>query len=324
MKGRGNVRDVLAIEVTGSAIRCLRVGGIGLRRGVRAYAERCLPPGVLIPSTSLANVRDEAAFSQLLVEVIGPRPPRWARLVLPDRSVRLQVLNSDAALPAGPDLHRFLVWRLQDALAFDPREARVAYLSAPNGLPGRQVAVTLVAREQVVVQYERLVRGAGTGVAHVAPASCHLFNLTPQETAADERAVAAFLALAPDSATVILSLKGIPHYARTFLRPFPPPPADAPPPSQATARPKGDADLLVHLVEELGRSFHHAEEEMGLGLPASLRLAGELGHDPTLAAALQEQLGTPCFLPAPLPRLPGSRSLPPSAQTVLGAALGQL
>jgi Tfp pilus assembly PilM family ATPase len=323
-----DVRDVLAIEVTSEAVRALRLGGIGPGRAVRAYVQRRLPPGLVVPSSGLPNVQDEGAFARLLTEVVGPRPPRRARLVLPDRSVRLHVLNADAVPPGGPDLRQFLVWRLQDTLPFEPREARVAYVPAPNGAPNRQVAITLVAREQVLEQYERLLGAAGTGAAHVAPAACHLFNLAERDFAAAGDAVHAFLALGPESAAVILSQRATPEYARTFLRPGAEPeagprtsdrgPSDGSGPCSQPTRHKD-------LVAELLRSFEHAEEQVNLAPPARLLLGGELGQDPALAAALQESLGIPCaILPSPPHRVRHARPLPPEAHAVLLAALARI
>ena len=326
--GAITVREVLAIEVTAAAVRAVRIGGIGPGRAVRAYAERPLPPDLLVPSNSLPNVQDEPAFARILAEAVGPRPPRRARLVLPDRSVRVHVLTLDAIPPGGPDLRRFLVWRLQDALPFEPREARVAYLPAPNGLPNHQVAITLVAREQVLAQYERLLGAAGTGAAHVAPAACHLFNLAAQDPEAAEHPFQAFLGLGPESATLILSVRGIPQYVRTFLRPGAEPDDRSPVhglPAAGAPGARHRATLPKELVAELLRSFAHAEDEVGLEPPARLLLGGELGHAAPLAAALQEGLGIPCaLLPSPLHRVHRGRPLPPEAHAVLVAAFARI
>ena len=320
--------EVLAIEVTAAAIRALRLRGIGPARAVRAYAERPLPTDLLVPSSSVLNVQDEAEFARILADTVGPRPPRRARLVLPDRSVRLHVLNTDATPPGGPDLRHFLVWQLQDTLPYKPRDARVAYLPAPNGLPSRQVVITLVAREQVVAQYERLLGAAGIGAAHVAPAACHLFNLSAQDPEAAPHAVHAFLALGPESATLILSPRGIPHYVRTFPRPGAEPDDRSPVHDLPAAGAPGRRHRPTpprELVAELLRSFSHAEDEVGLQAPARLLLGGELGHDLPLAAALQEGLGIPCaVLPTPVHRAHRAGGLPPEAHAVLLAALARI
>lgn len=320
--------DVLAIEITAQAVRCLRLTGLGRARAVRAYREQALPPGLVLPSSSAPNVQDEAVFARILRQAVGPRPPRRARLVLPDRTVRLHILNTDAVPPRGPDLRRFLVWRLQEVLPFEPGEARVSYLMAPNGLPDRRMAIALVAREPVLAQYERLLRGAGTGVAHLAPAACHLFNLAAAHGEALAQGVHAFLALGIESATAVLSVRGIPHYARTFLRPTiaqNPSPAPAPRPPNPGPH-LAPATAVPELVEELARSFHHAEEEVGLARPARLCLAGDPGPDPALAAALQGGLGIPCvpFSPPPPRTLRRRRLLPPQAQAILSAALSRI
>jgi Tfp pilus assembly PilM family ATPase len=194
-----------------------------------------------------------------------------------------------------------------DVLPFEPREARVAFLTAPNGLPSRQVAITLVAREEVVSQYERLLGAVGIRVTHVAPAACHLFNLAGRWPDASSNEVHALRSLGHDSVTVILSQHGVPHYARTFLWPGGP---------EAAGAAQG-ADLC----RELHRSFEHAAEEAGLLAPSRLVLAGEGGTDATLATVLAEGLGLPCSLPPPPPPVRRAHLVPPGAQALLAAAL---
>jgi hypothetical protein len=106
------VGTALAIEVTAAAVRVLRLGGLGRWRRARGYAERGLPAGLVLPSATAPNVQDEPAFAKLLTEVVGPRPPRRARLVLPDRVLRLHVLELEGAPPEGQALRPFLLWRL--------------------------------------------------------------------------------------------------------------------------------------------------------------------------------------------------------------------
>jgi hypothetical protein len=309
-------------------VRALRLGGVGPARRVRAYAERPLPPGLLVPSGTTSNVLEEGGFARLLAEVVGPAPPRRARLVLPDRSVRLHVFPMDA-LPRGvPDLRGFLLWRLEDVLPYPPRDARLAFLGAPNGSPDRHLAIAVVARDQVLAQYERLLRGLGLGVAHVAPASCHLFNLCAARGDAAGNAVEALLALGPEAATVILAHRGIPHYARTFLRPeahatvpatesaWEAPPPEVPPEAQGTAK---------TLAEEVLRSFAHATETGDLPAPTHLALAGELGPHPGLAHALQDILGIRCGIVHP--SVNHSRQVPPlpaEACALIAAASARL
>ncbi len=298
------MRETLAIEVTAVAVRALCLAGVGPARRIRSYRERPLPPGLLVPSTSLPNIREETAFAEALAQAIGPRPPRRARLVLPDASARLHVLRTDASPPAGADLRQFLLWRLQDALTFEPREARVASMAACSGAPPhRHVAIALVARDQVLAQYERLLATLGVRVAHAAPAAYHVFHLAGQGSGLAGGPIEAILALGPDSAAVILARGGLPEYARLFRR----------------------SGGVPELLGELRRTLEHAGETAGLERPARLLLGGDLGRDAGLAAALQNGLEIPCaVLPLPGRRLRGLRGLPREAQIVLSAALARI
>jgi len=319
------LREVLAIEVTAAAVRCLRLAGFGPARRVRAYVERPLPSGLLVPSSSRPNIQNEAAFSRILAEAVGSGRPGRVRLVVPDRSVRIHILNTDALAPHGADLRGFVAWRLRDTLPFEPREARVAFMAAPNGLPNRLMAITLVAREQVVAQYERLIGMLGARVAHVAPAACHLFNLADLEAAGPGAWDHGFLALGIESATLILSRQGVPWYARTFPRPTaapdgPPAPGPRPP---ASLREAPSPTVKAELVQEVARTLQHAADEAGLGQPAGLLLAGEMGRDAALAAALQAGLGIPAAVLSPAPSIRGVSNLPSEAHAVLAAALAR-
>lgn len=299
------LREILAIEVTAAAVRALRLGGMGPGRCIRAYCERSLPPELLMPSHSDPNVRDEAAFMRLLAEVVGGRRPARARLVLPDVAVRLQVLLTDEAPAGTPDLERFLVWRLKDTLPFSARDARIAFVAAPDGLPTRRVAITLVARNHVLAQYERLLGSLGIAVVHAAPAACHVFNLVARTRETPGDTTHALLNLAPGSATLILCQRGVPHYARTF--PWP------------------DDERQAALRAELFRTFEHAADTAGLAAPAILWLAGDVGPNPTSASELSKTIGIPCHLvPLPAHRAWQGGQLPPQASAVFSAALAHV
>ncbi len=177
------VGDVLAVEVAASAARSLRLRRLGPARALRAYTEQALPPDLVIPSPVAPHIQDEEAFARLLAQAVGPRPPRRVRLVLPDRAVRLHVLALDDAGAAHPEILKFLLWRLEGVLPFAPRETRLAYQTAPNGQPGRGLALALAAHGSVLAQYEGLFARLGIRVTHAASAGCHLFNLAARAPA---------------------------------------------------------------------------------------------------------------------------------------------
>jgi hypothetical protein len=273
-------------------------------------------------------VQDEPAFAKLLTAVVGPRPPRRARLVLPDRVLRLHILEVEGAPPPGPHLRAFLMWRLRDSLPFDAREARVAYALAPHRVPDGQLAIVLVAHAPVLAQYERLLGTLGFGVAHLAPAACHLVNLAAGNGAPPGDAVQALLSLSPESATLILSHGGLPRYARTFFPPGAEPLSRPEMPGQPPPTPPGEPGrpaCLKELAEEVLRTFAHAQDTRDLAPPARLRLVGHASHDGPPAPALEEMLGIPCTtLSPPALRSEPGRPLPPQAWAVASAAVARL
>ena len=309
----------MAVEVTARAVRALRLGRLGRARWLRACTEHPLPPGPILPSAGAPNIQDEATFTHLLAAALGPRRPRRVRLVLPARTVRLHALPMEPGGAGPPDLRRFLLWRLDSRLPFPPQEARLAYQTAPNGQPGRQIALVLATREPVLAQYERLFRGLGVSVAHLAPAAWQLFRLLAEGAGPPGPGVESFLAIELDEATVILSVGGVPHYVRTFL-----PIGLAPDPhSQREGEQRstgfGPSAAYRGLAEELYETFDHAAETEGLAWPTRLVVGGPGAA--MLAPGLEQALGIPCTAPAP-PAL-GGRSLAPEAAAVLAAALSR-
>jgi hypothetical protein len=177
----------------------------------------------------------------------------------------------------------------------------------------------LVAREQVLAQYERIAAGLGVGIAHIAPVACHLFNLA--EAAADgSRGTSGFLALGPETATVILGQGDVPRYTRAFPRPIKAPDDGA---AQARAG-TGAATAVKELVRELAQTLAHAEDAAGIAPPARFELAGEMARHPTVPGTIHDELGIPCTLVGRPAALRGEVALPPEADALLAAVLLRL
>jgi hypothetical protein len=290
-------REILAVEVTAMAIRCLRLHPLALGGGPPAFTECPLPPGLVVPVLDGLNVRDEAAFGRALAAAVGSRRPRMARLVLPDGAACLRVLRTAPAMNPGTNLRPFLTRRLQEGLPFPAREVRLAYTPAPEARPSHPMVLTLASWDRVISQYERLLGAAGIAVCHTAPAAWHLFHQA--DLAAPARlGVGAFLALGHEAATLFLTRAGVPFHVRTFQ-----PAAD-------------QAGLVLEVYDTLA----HAESTLGLPPPAQLTVAGEASSAP-VRAALQQGLGLPCMPLAFGAGRHASELLPVGAQALLAAAL---
>ncbi|HYB73266.1 MAG TPA: hypothetical protein VED18_07840, partial [Candidatus Sulfotelmatobacter sp.] len=221
----------------------------------------------------------------------------------------------------------FLLWCLRDTLPFPAREARVAYKVAPDGGPGRRVALAVVGREPVLGQYERLLKVSGIRVAHLAPAAWHLFTLAAAFAPRAPAAGRGLLTLDGAAATLILAEAGVLRYVRTFRLP---PGASAsaadplPAAAEAEAAPREHPPWLKELGHELLRSFDHALKTSDVPQPAHLLLVGAPPDAPTLTATLQAILEIPC-VPLALPAFHARSGgpLPPQAAACLAAALAR-
>ncbi|HSC71426.1 MAG TPA: hypothetical protein VLH58_08740, partial [Candidatus Methylomirabilis sp.] len=167
------LHQILAIEVTPRALRCLRLRPRVWGGGRPAFTEHPLPPGLVVPALETPNVQDERAFGQALAAAVGPRPPRATRLVLPDGAALLalrRLPSRGTNPPQGPAIRR-------------------AYAPVPAGQPGPPRVLALASGDRVLHQYERLLGAAGIGICHMAPAAWHLFHQATRRARPEDTAV---------------------------------------------------------------------------------------------------------------------------------------
>lgn len=243
-----------------------------------------LPQELLTPSASHENIVSVARFNDLVAELF--RDPWFSRKVqvgLPDTSVRVRLLFTDS-LPEDPaERRKYLLWRMADALDVRPDRTRLASMAFESPLRGRGHAVLCaVSADKVIEQYERALAESKVRSSSIAPSSLLLFNLFHHHLASPPGVPLLFLAAAEASLTTIAILDGCPIFWRTrrLFRPG----EDAP----ATGASPG-AELLRNVVEAIA----YCGDELDVGPPAKVFIAGPLAEEPGLAEWLAIQLRVP-------------------------------
>lgn len=170
------VPPAVAIEIAARRVTAVELPVSG--RTVSAYAGEGLPEGAVIPALSGVNIAQPdvvRAAVQRSLERAGLTSARRAALVVPDSVARVSLLAFDQ-LPARPqDLDQVVRWQLRKAAPFPVEEAVVSHFPAATDT-GRVTVAAVMARQDVIAQYESVVAGLGVQAGLVDLASFNVMN----------------------------------------------------------------------------------------------------------------------------------------------------
>lgn len=145
---------------------------------VSAYAAEPVPDGAIVPALSGVNIAEPRIVIDALTRALdraGLASTRRAALLVPDSVARVSLLSFDQ-VPARPqDLDQLVKWQLRKATPFPLDEAQVSHFPAAASGAGVSVAA-VVARKDVLAQYESVVEAAGIHAGIVDLASFNVMN----------------------------------------------------------------------------------------------------------------------------------------------------
>lgn len=160
---------------------------------IRKIAVANLEAGCIIPAAHRPNIAKleplQAAIREVASDLGGVTAPLG--LVLPDSAVRLTLLKFETLPGDLREQESLIRWKLKDVLPFAPEEARISYDVYQAAGGGLEVAA-LVAREQVVHEYESAFEPLAGEVRLLLPASATLLPLLPKGNGTGELLVHAY------------------------------------------------------------------------------------------------------------------------------------
>jgi Tfp pilus assembly PilM family ATPase len=166
----------VAIEIAARRVTAVELPASG--RTVSAYAGEGLPDGAVTPALAGVNIAQPdvvRAALQRALERAGLTSTRRAALVVPDSIARVSLLTFDQ-LPSRPqDLDQLVQWQLRKTAPFPLEEAVVSHFPAATD-GGRVSVAAVMARRDVIAQYEALATGLGLHAGLVDLASFNVMN----------------------------------------------------------------------------------------------------------------------------------------------------
>jgi len=167
----------VAVEIASRRVTVVEIGASAGGAVVTAFATEPLPEGAIAPAltgVNIANVEVVADGLRRALDRAGLRSARKAALIVPDGVARLSLLPFEQLPPRASDLEQLVRWQVRKATPFPIEEAQVSHFVANNENGTTLAAV--VARRDVIAQYESVTSAAGIHAGVVDLASLNVMN----------------------------------------------------------------------------------------------------------------------------------------------------
>ena len=145
---------------------------------VVAHAVEPLPNGAITPSLNALNITDPRAVADALRQVfdrLGSRPKRVA-LAVPDGVAKVSLLRFEKVPDRQHDLDELVRWQVRKAAPFRVEDAQISHVPGHRAEDGSTEFVVVMARKDIVREYEKACEEAGAQAGVVDLASFNVVN----------------------------------------------------------------------------------------------------------------------------------------------------
>jgi type IV pilus assembly protein PilM len=143
-----------------------------------AHAAEALPHGAVTPSLTAANIeqpRNVAAVLRRVLDRLGGRPKRVA-LAVPDSIAKVSFLRFEKVPERPQDLDELVRWQVRKSAPFRVEDAQLTYVPGLRSDDGSTEFVVVMARKDIVREYEAVCEEAGVQAGIVDLATFNVIN----------------------------------------------------------------------------------------------------------------------------------------------------
>jgi len=179
-----------AIQIAPEAVSVAVLGFRGGAPVIQGYAIEPLPAGAIGASLTATNIHARPAVVAALQRALdraGVRPKRVA-LVMPDPTARVSLIRFDQVPGRTEELEQLIRWQIRKSAPFPIDDACLSLDVSTRRPDGGTEFVVVVARRDLVREYESLCEDAGMHAGLVDLATLGVVNLclaAPAESAGD-------------------------------------------------------------------------------------------------------------------------------------------
>ena len=177
-----------AVSIAGDHVSAVQLVRNGDPPQLAGHARVALPDGVVTPSITGPNIRDPETVAGAVDEALRklPRRPSRVALVIPDGAAKVSLVHFDEPPVRSADLDELIRWQVGSSAPFRLDEAQLAWTPGVRSDEGRQSFVTVLARRDVVAEYEAVCDAAAARAGVVDLASINLINAALAYGAGDD------------------------------------------------------------------------------------------------------------------------------------------
>lgn len=168
----------IAIEIASHRVTVAALSSKGPAALITHQASETLPDGAVVPAPAGVNISNAGQVAQSLrraLERAGLGSVRRAALVVPDSIARVSLLLLEQVPPRPADLDQLVRWQVSKSTPYPIAEAQVSHFIANTDKAITTIAA-VVARRDVVAEYEAVARAAGIQAGLVDLASLNVMN----------------------------------------------------------------------------------------------------------------------------------------------------
>jgi type IV pilus assembly protein PilM len=174
----------LALGIEAGRVTALALSSAGGVPVVAAHAVEPLPPGVVAPGLGASNVKDPAAAAGAIRRVLQRlgAHQRRAALALPDSVGKVSIVRFEKVPGRQDDLEQLIRFQVRKSTPFPIEDAQVTYAPGASVPGGGREYVVVVARRDVVREYESVAEAAGLHPGVVDLATLNVINMVLTST----------------------------------------------------------------------------------------------------------------------------------------------
>lgn len=168
----------VAVEIARHRVSAAAVAVRDSSLSVTAHASEPLPAGAVLPAMNVPNIADPKAVASALRRVferMGTRPKRVA-LAIPDGVAKVSLLRFEKVPERARDLYELVRWQVRKAAPFRIEDAQISYVPSLKSPDGSTEFVVVMARRDIVREYEVACEEAGAQAGIVDLATFNVIN----------------------------------------------------------------------------------------------------------------------------------------------------
>jgi type IV pilus assembly protein PilM len=170
-------RPMVAIEFSATNVTVVRLAANGSSPALAGFATEPLPAGSLKPALNTANVVDRTAVLDALRRACDGAGVRagHAAVVVPDPVGKVSLLRFEQVPAKTADLTELIRWQVRKSVPFPIEDAQLTFAQGAI-VDGAREFVVVLARRDIIAEFETLARDAGVAAGVVDLATFNLVN----------------------------------------------------------------------------------------------------------------------------------------------------